>query len=286
VHGQSTKVQGRLAIIRERTSHRQTVASDAGSSCVLTWGDLSLNLAHTFDILLEFGLGVSIGLNDRLGSFFEIVELTQLVGNVRQDLLHRQADGALGIRNDRQDWHRQGVLDLAQQVGQVVLARTVETASQQDFTRECVAQNPEHVLSFERLQTIKGEDDMALLLEELFEAGRLREMQREQFFVALQEVGDGARSNGDVQVLEGFVDLGDGAMLTVAQRANVGNHIQTEFAMRQSPSALFFGTNGQMVARTGRVGAAQDGQGQAGDIVEGGDGALGLVEVPQATTAP
>ncbi len=73
-------------------------------------------------------------------------------------------------------------------------------------------------------------------------------------------------------------------MLTVAEGANEGNHIQTKLAMRQSPGALFLGTNGLMVALTDRVRAAQEGQGETGDILERGDGALGLVEVPQAAT--
>ena len=87
-----------------------------------------------------------------------------------------------------------------------------------------------------------------------------------------------------MQVLECLGDLRDRAMLTVAEGANEGNHIQTKLAMRQSPGALFLGTNRLMVVCTGRVGAAHDGDGQAGDILKGGDGALGLVEVPQAAT--
>jgi hypothetical protein len=71
---------------------------------------------------------------DRLGSFFEIVELAELVRDIGQDLLYRQADRPLRIRNDRVDRHWKSVLDLAQQVGEVLLARTVEAAGQQDFT--------------------------------------------------------------------------------------------------------------------------------------------------------
>src|SRR3712207_8322915 len=55
---------------------------------------------------------------------------------------------------------------------------------------------------------------------------------RSQFFVALKKIGDSAWRDGHVQVLEGLVDLRDAAMLTVAQRADVGNHIEPELAMR------------------------------------------------------
>jgi hypothetical protein len=261
VHGQSTKLQGRFPIIRERRAHCQAVATDRGSSCVLTGYDLSLNLTNTARILFQFGLGMAIGLSDWLGSFFEIVELAQLVRDVRQDLLHGEADRTLGIRYDAVDRHRQGILDLAQQVGQVLLASAVETAGKQHFPREAIAHDPEHVLRFEGLQSINGHNDMALLLEAVLEAVLISEAQSEEFFVALQQIGDGAGSDGDVQVLECLVDLWDRAMFTVAQRANVGNHIEAEFAMGQRPGALFFGANGVMVARTGRVGAAQDGQG-------------------------
>ena len=80
-----------------------------------------------------------IGFGERLGSFFEIVELAELVRDIGQDLLYRQADWPLRIRNDGVDRHRESVLDLAQQVCEVLLARTVEAAGQQDFTGERIA---------------------------------------------------------------------------------------------------------------------------------------------------
>ena len=285
MHSQARKLQGRLAIIRQRRAHGQTVAADRGTSCALALRHLPLNFPHALDILLELGLGMPIGLTDRLGSFLEIVELAQLVRERRQDLLHRQANWALGIRHDGEDRHRQRLLDLAQQIGQVLLARTVEAAGKQHLTRERIAQHPEHILRLERLETINGQDDMPLLREALLETGLVSEAQGEQFFVARQEIGDRAWSDGDMLLLESGVDFGDGAVLTVAQGADVGNHIQAEFAMRQCPGTLFFGADGQMVVRTGWIGTAQDGDGEAGVIVEGGDRALRLVEVPQAAIA-
>ena len=186
MHGQATKLQGRLGIIRERRAHCQTVASDRLGFLILARGHASFNLAHAFCILLELSLGMPIGFGNRFGSFLEIVELAQLVRDARQGLLDSQTDWALGIRNDGVDWHRQGILDLAEQVGQILLSRTLEAASEQDFTRERVAQHPEHVVIFERLETVKSQNDMALLLEAVCQAGLVSQAEREQFFVALQ----------------------------------------------------------------------------------------------------
>ena len=112
MHEQSTKLQWGLAIVCERRAHRQAVASNRRRLLVIARDHASLNLAHATRILLELGLGVPVGLSDRFGSFFEIVELAQLVRNARQDLLHRHANWALGIRNDGVDRHRQGLFDL------------------------------------------------------------------------------------------------------------------------------------------------------------------------------
>jgi hypothetical protein len=120
---------------------------------------LPLDLPNAARIFLEFRLGMAISLNDRFGRFFEVVELAELVRNARQDLLHGQANRALGIRHDGVDRDRQGLLDLAQQGGQVLLARTVEAAGQQDFTRERVAQHPEHILGLVGLEPVNGQDD-------------------------------------------------------------------------------------------------------------------------------
>jgi hypothetical protein len=137
MHQQSGQVQRRLALIRQRATHRQAVAANGRRFFILTLGYAPLDLAHPFDILLELGLGMLIGLSDRLRPegtrLFKIVELTELVRDVRQDFLHGQADWALGIRHDSVDRHRQGVLDLTQQVDYVVLFRTVEVAGEQDF---------------------------------------------------------------------------------------------------------------------------------------------------------
>jgi hypothetical protein len=101
---------------------------------VLAPSHAAFNLAHATSVLLELSLGVVIGLDNWLCSFLEIVKLTQLVRDVRQDLLHSQADWALRVRDDCYNRHWQSLLDLAQQVGEVLVSSTVEVAGKQDFT--------------------------------------------------------------------------------------------------------------------------------------------------------
>ena len=134
MHREARQLQGRLAIIRERRAQRQTVPSNRLGFLILTCAQAPFNLAHAAGVLLELSLGMAIGLGDGLGCFFEIMELAQLVRNTRQDLLHSQANRALSIRNHGVDRHRQRLLDLTQQVSQVLVSSTVETAGKQDFT--------------------------------------------------------------------------------------------------------------------------------------------------------
>jgi hypothetical protein len=162
MHQQSTKLQGRLAIVRERRADCQTVASDCLGFLIVACARAPLNLTHATRVLLELGLGVPVGLGDRFGSFLEIMELAQLVRDSRQDLLHRQTDRAVRIRNDGVDRHRQGILHLAQQISEIVLSSALEAAGKQDFAREAIAQHPEHVLCFEGVESINSQDDVAL----------------------------------------------------------------------------------------------------------------------------
>ena len=126
MHQQSREMEWGFALVGQRAAHCQTVAPNGLCFRILPLGDATLDLAHAFDMFLEFGLSVVIGVGDRLGHLFEIMILAQLVWNVGQNFLHRQADRPLRIRDDTADRHRQRLLDLAQQVSQVVLAGTVE----------------------------------------------------------------------------------------------------------------------------------------------------------------
>ena len=134
------------------------------------------------------------------------------------------------------------------------------------------------------LETIQSQDDVTLLFEELLETGLIGKAQREQFFVALQKVGDGALGNGNATLLQRTVDLGNGAMLAVAQGPNQGDDVKTKLAVGQSPGAFLFWANGLAVTRARGIVAAADAQGQAGDMLKGRDGASGVVASPERAT--
>jgi hypothetical protein len=286
MHQPSRKDQRRLTLVRECAAYCQAIASNTLGFLILTLGHAPFNLAHASCIFLELRLGVVVGLDNRLGSFLEIVELAQLVRNTRQDLLHGQADRALGVRNNTFDWHRHSLLDLAQQLGQVLGSSTVERAGKQDLARESVAQHPEDILGLEGLEAVQSQDDVALLLEELLEASLVGEAQSEQFFVAFEQVGDSALGDSNVALLERAMDFGDGAMLAVAQHTDESDDVKAELAVGECPGAFLLRTNGLAVTRAGWIVAAADAEGQAGDMLKSGDGARGVVASPEgATTA-
>ena len=74
------------------------------------------------------------------------------------------------------------------------------------------------------------------------------------------------------------MDLGDAAVFGVAEAADQGEDVEAELVVGQGEVGLGLGAVGPVEAATGRVGAAADVQGQAGDGVQGGDGAeVGVV---------
>ena len=60
---------------------------------------------------------------DRFGCFAEVMEVTELVGDLGQGLLDGGTDRGLSITDHTRNGHAQGLLDLAQQLSQVVLGR-------------------------------------------------------------------------------------------------------------------------------------------------------------------
>src|SRR5919202_5626911 len=71
------------------------------------------------------------------------------------------------------------------------------------------------------------------------------------------------------------------SLLTVAQGADEGDDVKAELAVGQGPCAFFFGANRLAVTRAGGIVAAADAEGQAGDMLKGGDGARGIVASPE-----
>ena len=148
-----------------------------------------------------------IGFDNWLGSFLEVMELTELVWHSGQDGLDGHADGALPVGDYGVDRHRQRGRDLAQQVSKVTLARTLKTAGEQNIAREAITQDPQDVLTLVRLQAINGEDHVSLFFEALLEASLVSETQGDQRLGALQEVGNRAGSNGNLALLQVAMDF-------------------------------------------------------------------------------
>ena len=82
-----------------------------------------------------------------------------------------------------------------------------------------------------------------------------------------------------------LVDLGDAAVLGVAEAADQGQDVEAELVVGQGEVGLGLGAVGPVVAGAVGVGAAADAQGEADDAVEGGDGAVFAVGGPKEMTA-
>ncbi len=134
------------------------------------------------------------------------------------------------------------------------------------------------------MEPVNGQNNVTLLLEEVLETGLISEAQREQFFVALQQIGDGALGDSNMTLVQEAMDFRDGAMLAVAQRADEGDDVKAKFAVGQGPGTFLFRTDGLAVTWAGRIVAAADAQGQASDMLKGGNGSSGVVASPERTT--
>ena len=73
------------------------------------------------------------------------------------------------------------------------------------------------------------------------------------------------------------VDLGDAAVLGIAEPAHQGHDVETELVIGQGEVGLSLGAVGSEEAGAGGIGAASDGQGQPEDAVEGADSAKVVV---------
>ena len=127
--------------------------------------------------------------------------------------------------------------------------------------------------------------DAALLAQEGVQPLAVGRGQGAQFVVAVQEVGDGAQGDGDAAAGQLLVDLGDAAVLGVAEASDQGDDVEAELVVGQGEVGLGLGAVGAVVAGAVGVGTAADAQGEARDGVEGGDGAVVGVGGPEEVTA-
>ena len=160
-----------------------------------------------------------------------------------------------------------------------------ETLGQEDLAGEAVAEDPEDFVADVGLQAVDGQDDAALRAEQRLQPLGIGRGQCPQFIVAVQEVGDGALGDDDRSAGELAVDLGDTAVLGIAEPADQGHDVESELVIGQGEVGLGLGPVGPEEAGARGIGAASDGQRQPDDAIEGGNGAKVVVVGIEAVSA-
>jgi hypothetical protein len=108
------------------------------------------------------------------------------------------------------------------------------------------------------LQAIKRQDDPALGLCYPLEAGGVSQGECEQFVVALKQMHDRPRGDGNTPVEQELRNVRNTAVLRIAQRAHPRDDIQAKLVLGQGEPSLFFGSVGTVELWTGAVEAAPD----------------------------
>src|SRR5262249_6931862 len=123
--------QRRPAVIGQGAAHGGAVAPHHLRLRVVAALDLPLHPPRAADLLLQLLLGAAIGLEDRLGCLTKVMEVAELVGHAVERLLDGLTDRALAVGDRGRARHRQRLLDLGDEPGQVVLRRGQEAPGQE-----------------------------------------------------------------------------------------------------------------------------------------------------------
>jgi hypothetical protein len=205
-----------VAIVGEGTADGATIASDDLCLRVRAAGELPLDGPHPADTLLQCLLGVAVRLVHRLGGFVEVREVTQLVRHLGQGVGHGPADGVLAVGDppDKRDGQR--LLDRLDQGGQVFLGGRQQAVGQEHFGGETIAPHPENLLPDIGWEAIKRQDDPALGVGDLLEAGGVCPRERHQCLIAFHQRQDRPGRNDDVTPPQLLMDLWDTPVLAIA----------------------------------------------------------------------
>jgi len=226
-----------------------------------------LGISPNLNIPAEGQSRAPLAANFRHGLFYAFQEQGEIA--ISRTLFHRQGEPHilqtlkdtlpyfLGVvREDAlaiEQRLRQRGRDFAQQRHQLGLGAAEETAGEEHFAGEAVAQHPQDLVPHIRLHPVEGQDDLPLRAQAIRQARVVGEPQRHQFLVALQQIRRAALGNGETAPDERLMDLGHAAMLSAAQLPNQGDDIQAELAMWQRPVPLFLGAVGPVVEEAGGV---------------------------------
>jgi hypothetical protein len=203
--------------------------------------------------------------------------MAELMRDAGEGLGHRHADALLTVGDRAGDRHRRGPAYLVDQARQILGGGRQEALGQEDLAGEAVAQDPEDLVADVGLQAVDGQDHATLRAEQRPEPLGIGRGQGPQLIVAVQQVGDGARGHDDPAAGQLAVDLGDAAVLGIAESADQGHDVEAELVIGQGEVGLGLGPIGPEEAGASGVGTAPDRQGEPEDAIEGGDGAMVIV---------
>ena len=267
VQTQTGGTQGWTSVIGQRTAHRQAIPSYRLGLRISPPLDRSFQRTHSAYLFLELFLGVPIRLKERPCCLAQVVELTELMGHACQ-CGDGVPDGMLPVGDDSRDGRRKHAAGLPQQRCQIV-SRTAEQAARQErLAREAIAQHPEHLMAHIRLQPpINGQDHPPLCLHPRHPPRGIDQMHRKEFLLPIQEMGHGAFGDAHTAVAQMAMDLGDAAMVGIAQASHQGHDIQAKGAAWQRPAASLFRAIRLVLERAGHRLATPHHQRQACDIL-------------------
>jgi len=155
------------------------------------------------------------------------------------------------------DGDRQRVAHLLEQRGQVIRRPAQQAAGQEHLARQAVAQHPQDLVADLGLQAVDGQHDATLRPQQGPQPLGVGGGQGLAFVVAVQQIGDRAGSHGDAPAGQRLVDLGDGAVLGMAEPAHQRNDVEAKLMVGQGEVGLGLRSVGPVVARAVGVGAGQ-----------------------------
>jgi len=248
--------QGRAPIVGEGAADRGTVTAYDLGFRIIPACELAFQGTHPPDTLFPCLLGMAVSFRDGLCGLAEIRKVTQLVWERGEGLGHGAAERALAIGDDPHERHPYGLPHLSEEGYQVLVGRREQAAREEHHACEAIPQDPQDFMPDSGLETIDGQHDLPLGRGEALEAGGVGERQSQQFVVSLQEVQHGSGGDDDAATLQLVMDLGHTPVLSIAQRPDEGDDIQTKRVFGECQTAFLLRAVGFAHLRASWIGTA------------------------------
>src|SRR5215469_7317834 len=100
---QSSRIQRRLPIVGEGTTHSQAVSANDFGLFIVALLQCSFDGTNPTHLFFEFFLGMPISFSHRFRRLAEVMEVTQLMWDVRQSMSNGLTNGVLPIGDDSFD---------------------------------------------------------------------------------------------------------------------------------------------------------------------------------------